>query len=52
MKRLLIGLFLLIFSFGFTQDVTSTGVENLNYEHIQAFHSDIIISKDAETTIT
>lgn len=52
MKRLLIGLFLLIFSFGFTQDVTSTGVENLNYEHILAFHSDIIISKDAETTIT
>ena len=52
MKRLLIGLFLLIFSFGFTQDVTSTGVENLTYEHILAFHSDIIISKDAETTIT
>ena len=52
MKRLLIGLFLLIFSFGFTQDVTSTGVENLTYEHILAFHSDITISKDAETTIT
>ena len=52
MKRLLIGLFLLIFSFGFTQDVTSTGVENLSYEHILAFDSDIVISKDAETTIT
>ncbi|MCZ2083365.1 MAG: DUF2207 domain-containing protein [Flavobacteriales bacterium] len=52
MKRLFIGFFLLIFSLGFAQDVNSTGNEAYNYEHILAFHSDIIISKDAETTIT
>ncbi|WP_193812112.1 DUF2207 domain-containing protein [Kaistella flava (ex Peng et al. 2021)] len=52
MKRLLIGLFLLIFSFGFTQDVNSANGDAYNYEHILSFDSDIVISKDAETTIT
>jgi len=52
MKRLLIGLFLLIFSFGFAQDSTADNTAALNYEHILSFHSDIEISKDAETTIT
>ena len=52
MKRLLIGFFLLVFSIGFTQDVNSSGSEMPNYEHILSFHSDIVISKDAETTIT
>ena len=52
MKHLLIGLFLLIFSFGFAQDMNSGEAATLNYEHILSFHSDIVISKDAETTIT
>ncbi len=52
MKRLLIGFFLLIFSFGFAQDVNLGESVTLNYEHILSFHSDIVISKDAETTIT
>ena len=52
MKRLLIGLVLLIFSFGFAQDVNSASQEAPNYEHILSFDSDILISKDAETTIT
>ena len=52
MKRLLIGFLLLCFSFGFTQDVTTVDQEAPNYEHILSFDSDIVISKDAETTIT
>ena len=52
MKRLLIGLFLWIFSFGFTQDKVETDQILLKYEHILSFHSDIVISKDAETTVT
>lgn len=52
MKRLLLGFFLLIFSFGFAQDMNSGEAATLNYEHILSFHSDIVISKDAETTIT
>ena len=52
MKRLLIGLVLLIFSFGFAQDVNSADQSAPNYEHILSFDSDILISKDAETTIT
>ena len=52
MKRLLIGLVLLIFSFGFSQDVNSADQSAPNYEHILSFDSDILISKDAETTIT
>ncbi len=52
MKRLLIGFVLLIFSFGFAQDVNSVNQEAPSYEHILSFDSDILISKDAETTIT
>ena len=52
MKRLLLGYFLLIFSFGFAQDMNTGEAATLNYEHILSFHSDIVISKDAETTIT
>ncbi len=52
MKRLLIGFFLLIFSFGSAQGVSSGDLGERNYEHILSFDSDIVISKDAETTLT
>ncbi len=52
MKRLILGFFLLFFSFGIAQDLDINDNDVYNYEHIFSFHSDIVISKDAETTIT
>lgn len=50
MKRFFL-FFLFIFSFVSAQDFSVESADQ-NYEHILAFYSDILISKDAEATIT
>ena len=52
MNRFLFGLFLLIFSFGFSQNFDEDSAAVNNYEHILNYHSDIEVSKDASITVT
>lgn len=52
MIRFLSSFFLFLFVFGFSQEVVEDSQVVNNYEHILSFDADIIISKDAEVTIT
>ncbi|MBF8456835.1 DUF2207 domain-containing protein [Kaistella sp. G5-32] len=52
MKRLIFAFLLLIFGFGSAQDFVADSSAQKNYEHILSFDSDIVISKDAQTTVT